>query len=139
MRETCSKVSRHNSSLIVQVFTPYSLTLHNISITNDFVLAPDPQIIVFWAPPSAAGHETGAAQLSCGVGGCLIGWKWQLVSRPPSTSSGSRLVHTPLFGEEVGVGDVGPLSGTCPDEHPLPALRQTDKQTLRDMWSTVSL
>lgn len=85
------------------------------------VLTPDPQIIVFWAPPSAAGHETGAAQLSCGVGGCLIGWKWQLVSRLP--------LHLHLLRQQIGARllvwggggcrEVCPLSGTCPGEHPL--------------------
>lgn len=99
--------------------------LHDISIPNDFR---HPRHLHPWPSDHCILHTP----LSCRA------WDrgrqgWRLFNRlemaacprtplPPPHPSSSRLVHTPLFGEE----GAGLLSGTCPGEHPLPALRQTD-------------
>lgn len=58
-------------------------TLHSISIPNDFkpphFLYSQPSDLCPLAQLSAVGHETAPPELNCRVGGCLIGWKWQLV------------------------------------------------------------
>lgn len=134
MRE--NKIASQDSSLIVQAFTPWKpcITLAS-QMTSDTPTRLDPwpsdHCLLGTTLSCRAWDSAGSAELQgqrlfnrLEMAACLK------TPPTPSTSSSSRLVYTPLFGEE----GVGPLSGTCPGEHPLQALRQTDKQTLHDTW-----
>lgn len=127
MREDCS--SRQNTKLIIQALT---LCKPCIILASQMTSHP-PNLLYSWpsghCPPvqlSAVGHETAPPRLNCRVGGCLIGWKWQLVW-------GSTL-H--LLRQQIGVhpfvwgGGGGSSLRYMPWQTPSVALRQTDRQTL---------
>lgn len=126
----------HNSSLIVQAFTPYSVeTLHNISIPNDFRhprrLDPWPSDHCLLNRPLScrAWDRGGRAELQ----GRRLFKRLEMAAclRTPSSQPPPLAADwcTPLC---LGRTGVGLLSGTCPGEHPpLPALKQTDRHTDR--------